>query len=143
MTSIRKYITDAEIEFTGTYMIQGEVSASQAKSLGFYELCGDKILMVSNNGNLLAANPKNNNTLSYNVIFKMPETLKIDFQNIGLLDALILYENLLSGEFETIESAIHNYEERMFVYAKEAQQETKENEIEMLKTDFSFLKFVN
>lgn len=213
MTSIRKYITDAEVELTGTYMIQGEVSASQAKSLGFYKLCDDKILMAANNGNLLVANPKNNNALSYNVIFKMPEGLNLDFQNIenvkaflldklsdwgesykelfrttsfftglptkkisvekawknnrplpitligdaahlmppfagkganiGLLDALILSENLLSGEFETIESAIHNYEERMFVYAKEAQQETKENEIEMLKTDFSFLKFVN
>jgi 2-polyprenyl-6-methoxyphenol hydroxylase-like FAD-dependent oxidoreductase len=213
MTSIRKYITDAEVEFTGTYMIQGEVSALQAKSLGFYDLCDNKILMVSNNGNLLVANPKNNNALSYNVIFKMPETLDIDFQNtenvvaflsnklsdwdesykelfratsfftglptkkisvekgwknnrplpitligdaahlmppfagqganIGLLDALILSENLLNGEFETIENAINDYEERMFVYAKEAQQETRENEIEMLKSDFSFLKFVH
>ncbi|UUF13287.1 MULTISPECIES: FAD-dependent oxidoreductase [Flavobacterium] len=213
MTSIRKYITDAEVELTGTYMIQGEVSASEAKSLGFYDLCGDKILMTSNNGNLLVANPKNNNALSYNVIFKMPETLEIDFQNIenvkvfllnklsdwgesykelfratsfftglptkkisvekawknnrplpitligdaahlmppfagqganiGLLDALILSENLLNGEFQTIESAIENYEERMFVYAKEAQQQTRENEIEMLKTDFTFLKFVD
>ncbi|PUU68562.1 FAD-dependent monooxygenase [Flavobacterium sp. WLB] len=213
MTSIRKYITDAEVELTGTYMIQGEVSASEAKSLGFYELCGDKILMTSNNGNLLVANPKNNNALSYNVIFKMPETLEIDFHNIenvktfllnklsdwgesykelfratsfftglptkkisvekvwknnrplpitligdaahlmppfagqganiGLLDALILSENLLNGEFQTIESAINDYEERMFVYAKEAQQQTRENEIEMLKTDFTFLKFVD
>lgn len=213
MTSIRKYITDAEVELTGTYMIQGEVAQSQAKSLDFYDLCGDKILMASNNGNLLVANPKNNNALSYNVIFKMPETLEIDFQNIenvkaflldkfsdwgesykelfratsfftglptkkisvekawknnrplpitligdaahlmppfagqganiGLVDALILSEDLLNGEFQTIESAIHNYEERMLVYAKEAQQQTRENEIEMLKTDFTFLKFVD
>lgn len=213
MTSIRKYITNAEVEFTGTYMIQGEVTQPQTKCPDFYELCDDKILMVSNNGNLLVANPKNNKSLSYNVIFKMPETLEIDFQNteniavflsnklsdwgesykqlfrstsiftglptkkisvekawknnrplpitligdaahlmppfagqganIGLLDALILSENLLNEEFKTIESAIKNYEERMFVYAKEAQEETRENEIEMLKTNFTFLKFVD
>jgi tetracycline resistance monooxygenase len=63
--------------------------------------------------------------------------------NIGLVDALHLSDNLLSGQFATIEEAILDYEEKMFVYAKEAQSESSENEIEMHHPDFSFLKFMN
>lgn len=61
--------------------------------------------------------------------------------NIGLLDALILSNNLTNGEFETIEEAISDYEQKMFVYATQAQLETATNEIAMLSSDFSFLKF--
>jgi tetracycline resistance monooxygenase len=63
--------------------------------------------------------------------------------NIGLVDALHLSDNLLNGQFATIEEAILDYEEKMFVYAKEAQSESSENEIEMHHPDFSFLKFMN
>ncbi|MCP2024952.1 tetracycline resistance monooxygenase [Flavobacterium sp. HSC-32F16] len=213
MTAIRKYLTDTEVEFTGTYMIQGEVSEPELKCPDFYKLCDDKILMTSYNGNSLVANPKNSKVLSYNVIFKMPETLELDFQNperiiqyilerfndwsvvyqqlfnstsfftglptkkisvekpwknnrpipitligdaahlmppfagqganIGLLDALILSENLLNTDFETIQEAVYNYELQMQVYAAKAQEETRINEIEMLKKDFTFLKFVD
>ncbi len=61
--------------------------------------------------------------------------------NIGLLDALILSNNLTNGEFKTIEEAISDYEQKMFVYATQAQLETATNEIAMLSPDFSFLKF--
>ncbi|MFW0739164.1 FAD-dependent oxidoreductase [Flavobacterium sp. T12S277] len=61
--------------------------------------------------------------------------------NIGLLDALILSDNLTNGTFETIETAISDYEQQMFVYATQAQLETAVNEIAMLSPDFSFLKF--
>ncbi|WP_264524276.1 FAD-dependent oxidoreductase [Flavobacterium sp. N502536] len=61
--------------------------------------------------------------------------------NIGLLDALILSDNLTNGAFETIEDAISDYEQQMFVYATQAQLETAVNEIAMLSPDFSFLKF--
>lgn len=63
--------------------------------------------------------------------------------NTGLMDALILSGNLTSGKFETIEGAINDYEQKMFVYAKEAQFETEKNEIEMRSPDFSFQKRFN
>lgn len=61
--------------------------------------------------------------------------------NIGLLDALILSDNLTNGMFETIEAAISDYEQKMFVYATQAQLNTASNEIMMQSPDFSFLKF--
>ncbi|OIV40788.1 FAD-dependent oxidoreductase [Flavobacterium johnsoniae] len=213
MTKVRKYITNAEVEFTGTFIIQGEVLEPELKCPDFYQLCNENILMTTENGNLLVANPKNNKALSYNVMFKTPENLELDFKNtdnvieflldklfewdevykelfrstsffkglptkkipldkpwenrrplpitligdaahlmppfagqganIGLLDALILSENLVKGNFKTIEDAIENYEQRMLVYAKKAQFDTQENENEMFKTDFSFMKFMD
>lgn len=63
--------------------------------------------------------------------------------NIGLVDALTLAENLKNEKFKTIETAIEDYEEKMFVYAKEVQLETHLNEIEMHQPDFSFKKRFN
>jgi len=63
--------------------------------------------------------------------------------NIGLKDALILSENLTNGIFETIEAAINDYEQKMFVYASEAQFESSKNEIEMRSPDFSFQKLLH
>jgi len=215
MSVARKYITDAEIEYSRTIMVQGDVAHPEINCKDFYQLCDDNILMVASNGNLLVANPKNGDLLSYNVIFKKPEewesvnelnkintagiasflkeklsswdecyqklfgatssfviwtTRKIPLDkpwnndrtlpitligdaahimppfagqglNIGLKDALILSENLTNGAFETIDVAVKDYEQKMFVYAKEAQYETNKNEIEMLNPNFSFLKF--
>ena len=59
------------------------------------------------------------------------------------MDALILSDNLTDGKFETIEKAIDDYEQKMFVYAKEAQEDSSRNEIEMRNPDFSFQKLVN
>jgi tetracycline resistance monooxygenase len=63
--------------------------------------------------------------------------------NTGLVDALILSGNLTDGKFETIEAAISDYEQQMFVYATAAQRESGQNEIEMRSPDFSFQKFIN
>lgn len=62
--------------------------------------------------------------------------------NSGLMDAIILAENLTNEKFETLTAAIADYEQQMFVYATEAQQTSSRNEIEMLSPDFSFLEFI-
>ena len=49
-------------------------------------------------------------------------------------DALILSDNLTNGKFNSIEEAIENYEQQMFAYGREAQEESTQNEIEMFKT---------
>ena len=62
--------------------------------------------------------------------------------NTGLMDALILSGNLTSGKWETLQAAISNYEQQMFVYAGEAQLASGTNEIQMRDPDFSFEKFI-
>ena len=63
--------------------------------------------------------------------------------NIGLMDALILSENLTNGKFGTIQSAIDDYEQRMFVYATEAQADSTKYEIEMRNPSFTFQQLMN
>lgn len=58
--------------------------------------------------------------------------------NTGMLDALILSDNLTDGTFKTVEAAIQGYEVQMFGYAKAAQLETTKNEIAMHSPGFSF-----
>ncbi|MDR5543167.1 FAD-dependent monooxygenase, partial [Salmonella enterica subsp. enterica serovar Derby] len=63
--------------------------------------------------------------------------------NSGLMDALVLSDNLTNGKFNSIEEAIENYEQQMFIYGKEAQEESTQNEIEMFKPDFTFQQLLN
>lgn len=213
MSAVRKYVTDAEVEDTGTFIIQGEVHEPEINCPEFYKLCNNNILMTAHNGTLLAANPNNHGALTYNVIIKTPEdwadgngnlqqsettsalllkrlsgwnelykqlltattlfwglpTRKLPLNiawksdralpitligdaahvmppfagegvNTGLMDTLLLSNNLTNGTFKTIEDAISNYEKQMFVYATAAQTETFKNELEMRNPDFSFKK---
>jgi 2-polyprenyl-6-methoxyphenol hydroxylase-like FAD-dependent oxidoreductase len=82
MSKVRKYVTDAAIEYTGTLILQGEVFEAEKRCAGFYQLCNDNILMVANQGSLLVANAKNGNVLSYNVIFKKPKEWGRDELNL-------------------------------------------------------------
>jgi len=63
--------------------------------------------------------------------------------NIGLKDALILSDNLINEKFDSIQSAVADYEQKMFVYAGEAQGESGTNEIEMRDPHFSFQQLIN
>lgn len=63
--------------------------------------------------------------------------------NIGLQDTLILTDNLITGKFKTIEAAIENYEQQMFVYALEAQADSGKNEIAMRNPNFTFQQLLN
>jgi 2-polyprenyl-6-methoxyphenol hydroxylase-like FAD-dependent oxidoreductase len=214
MSQARKFLTNATPEYTGTYIIQGEVLHPEINCPEFFKLCDNKILMTADHGINFVANPDNNGALTYNVTFRKPKdwmlkneldfknttnivtflsnllhnwhqsyqsllrstsffaglpTRKISLDNFwtndrplpitligdaahlmppfagegansGLMDALILSENLTSGNFKNIEDAIFDYEQKMFAYAKEAQHQTSKNEIEMHNSDFSFQK---
>ena len=213
MSQVKKYVTNAETQYTGTYIIQGEVIEPEINCPEFYKLCNNTILMSSEKGINFVANPDNNGLLTYNVTFRKSDNwvkegilnfedifgiavflsemfsgwnerfhrlfhatttfvglparnLPVDNNlwitnralpimlvgdaahvmppfagrglNTGLLDALILSDNLTSGKHKSVGEAIDNYEQQMFVYAKIAQLETYRNEIAMHQFDFLF-----
>jgi 2-polyprenyl-6-methoxyphenol hydroxylase-like FAD-dependent oxidoreductase len=71
--------------------------------------------------------PHKNITLIGDAAHGMPPYAGVGV-NTGLLDALYLAENLTNRKFDNIQTAIDNYEEKMFEYASEAQQQTAINE---------------
>jgi tetracycline resistance monooxygenase len=216
-SNARDFVTDSQVEDTGTFIIQGDIPLPEKVCQEFYQFCDGNRLMVAHQGNLLVANPYNNGVLTYGIIFSKPEEgsddTRLDFQNndsiiqflldrltnwdekykqlirstsffvglpirklplykpwkvnrplpitlvgdtahlmppfagqgvnIGLIDTLVLSDNLTNGKFETIQTAIDDYEQKMFAYATAAQLESSNNELEMRDPDFSFQKLIN
>lgn len=94
MSMVRKYVTDAAIEETGTFIIQGDVPQPEINCPEFYRLCNGNRLMTAYQGNLLVAHPHNNGVLTYGIIFKKPEEWMqddgLDFQNTGSIVTFLL-----------------------------------------------------
>jgi 2-polyprenyl-6-methoxyphenol hydroxylase-like FAD-dependent oxidoreductase len=93
LSTVREYVTDAETETTGTFIIQGEVSQPELKCPAFYHLCHDTILMTAGKGSNLVANPRNNGALSYNVTSSTPYAWRhepgLNFHDLGSVRAFL------------------------------------------------------
>jgi len=95
LSSVRPYVTSAEVAATGTFIIQGEVREPARSCPAIYRLCGGPghILMAASQGISLVANPDNDGTLAYGVTFKQPADWQpgpgLDFGNpAGVSDFL-------------------------------------------------------
>ncbi|WP_216848980.1 NAD(P)/FAD-dependent oxidoreductase [Pedobacter sp. L105] len=73
MCNFRKHVTDANPEYTGTIIIQGEVLQPNIECPNFMEICGDGNLMVMGEQKMLFSQNKANGALNYYVSFQKPE----------------------------------------------------------------------
>ncbi|WBV57575.1 NAD(P)/FAD-dependent oxidoreductase [Chryseobacterium daecheongense] len=85
MSKVRNYVTDAEIEETGSFIIQGDIPQPEINSPQMYGLCDGSRLMTSNQGSLFVVNPYNNGSLTYGLIIQKPQEWDqghaLDFQD--------------------------------------------------------------
>jgi tetracycline resistance monooxygenase len=99
MSKARNFVSDSEVEETGTFIIQGDIHQPETNCPEFFQLCDGNRLMTAHGGNLLVANPFNNGALSYGIIFKKPEEWNhgngLDFRNTDSVIQFLL--NRLSG----------------------------------------------
>lgn len=72
LSQARHFVTDAQAEYTGTFIVQGEVAEPARACPAFYRLCNGNILMYAHQGRTLVAHPDNNGALTYNVSFRQP-----------------------------------------------------------------------
>ena len=93
MSKARNFVTDSEVEDTGTFIIQGDIPQPEINCPEFYQLCDGNRLMTAHQGNLLVANPYNNGVLTYGIIFRKPEEWAddngLDFQNTDSIIAFL------------------------------------------------------
>jgi tetracycline resistance monooxygenase len=107
MSKARKFVTDSEVEDTGTFIIQGDIHQPETSCPEFYRLCNGNRLMTAHQGNLLVANPFNNGALSYGIIFRRPEEWTanngLDFQNTGsVMEFLLNRLSDWSGQYKQL-----------------------------------------
>ncbi|NML65187.1 FAD-dependent monooxygenase [Hymenobacter sp. RP-2-7] len=72
LSQARHFVTDAQAAYTGTFIVQGEVTEPARACPNFYQRCGGNILMYAHQGRTLVAHPDNNGALTYNVSFRQP-----------------------------------------------------------------------
>ncbi|MDF7813791.1 NAD(P)/FAD-dependent oxidoreductase [Hymenobacter sp. YC55] len=93
LSRARAYVTAAEVAYTGTFMIQGEIREPAHNCPDFYRLCQDNILMFAADGLTLVANPDNAGALSYGVSFQRPASWlldnRLDFSNPSAISAFL------------------------------------------------------
>jgi 2-polyprenyl-6-methoxyphenol hydroxylase-like FAD-dependent oxidoreductase len=93
MSRARQYVTDAEVAYTGTFIIQGEIQEPAHHCPDFYRLCQQNILMFAGDGLTFAANPDNAGALSYGVSFRRPASWLLDngldFSNPSTISAFL------------------------------------------------------
>ncbi|WP_194303851.1 FAD-dependent oxidoreductase [Chryseobacterium sp. Tr-659] len=110
MSKIRKFVTDTEVEDTGTIIIQGDIPQPEINCPEFYQLCRGNRLMAAYLGNLIVVNPDNNGSLTYGVIFKKPDNWQNDtLQNPDhirdiLLNRFKLWDSLYKQLFQSTHS---------------------------------------
>ena len=107
MSKARKFVTESEVEDTGTFIIQGDIYQPETGCPEFYRLCNGNRLMTAHQGNLLVANPFNNGALSYGIIFRRPEEWTanngLDFQNTGsVMEFLLNRLSDWSGQYKQL-----------------------------------------
>ncbi|GAB4016338.1 NAD(P)/FAD-dependent oxidoreductase [Spirosoma koreense] len=94
MSRVRSYVTDTEVEETGTVIMQGDIPQPELNCPAFYQFCDGKRLMTAYGGNLLVANPYNNGSLTYGVIFRKPDEWEhhkgIDFRDTTHIRTFLL-----------------------------------------------------
>lgn len=102
MSAVRNYVTDTEVEETGTFIIQGDVQQPEINCPEFYHWCDGHRLMAAYEGNLIVANPLNGKSLSYGVIFEKPA----DWKNLDFNDPACI-STFLSKRFESWNAIYH------------------------------------
>src|SRR5690625_7463205 len=60
MSKVRKFVTDTEVEETGTFNIQADIHQPEINCTGFFQLCNGNRLIAFQQGNFLFAKPINN-----------------------------------------------------------------------------------
>ncbi|MEO6549893.1 MAG: NAD(P)/FAD-dependent oxidoreductase [Ferruginibacter sp.] len=85
MSKVRNYVTNTDVKYTGTFIIQGEITEPELRFPEFYSLCNGNIFMTASEGINLVVNPNNDGAMSYGVTFRKPEQWlhenKLSFDN--------------------------------------------------------------
>ncbi|AMR33313.1 tetracycline resistance protein [Mucilaginibacter sp. PAMC 26640] len=69
LSNVRQFVTNTEVEYTGSFIIQGDIAQPELRCPEFYRFCKGNILMTSKQGINLVLNPCNGGVMSYGITF--------------------------------------------------------------------------